>query len=175
MKNKLERLLGAVVRAEDEVLVELKRLYPLGSLVQVILSVDQYCPSEATVWGHGGGRFGRVLVKLTRSPKQMVRDVSYTQIDRISRDPRRREDGGGGVNLLTKRQREVLLMMDEDEDCDIAYERGTAFVGNTPIAARTVFALIRHCAISLDEDSRVGRFERYRINGTGRWLCRDRP
>lgn len=72
--------------------------------------------------------------------------------------------------MLTKRQREVLQMLADDEDCDIAYERGDAWCGDVKIAARTVFALIRMCAISLDGDSRVGQFERYHINETGRRL-----
>ena len=34
----------------------------------------------------------------------------------------------------------------------------------------TVFALLRLCAISLEDGSEVGRFERYTIKGTGRKL-----
>lgn len=75
--------------------------------------------------------------------------------------------------MLTKRQRGILQAMADDENCDIAYERGTAYVGDTRIAARTVFALMRMCAISLDGDSRIGQFERYRINETGLQLLQE--
>lgn len=76
--------------------------------------------------------------------------------------------------MLTKRQREILTQMAEhpdDNDGEIAYERGSAYLGDTPIAPRTVFALIRLMAISEEGQSQVGKgVERYRINDTGRAL-----
>lgn len=71
---------------------------------------------------------------------------------------------------LTKRQLEVLSIMADNEHDDhegvIAYERGNAYIGDTRIAARTVFALIRACAISPIQDGGVD-FEHYQINETG--------
>ena len=72
---------------------------------------------------------------------------------------------------LTKRQLKVLCIMADNEDDDyegtIAYERGEAYIGDTRIAARTVFALIRARAIS--EIQYGGKLvEYYRINETGK-------
>lgn len=76
---------------------------------------------------------------------------------------------------LTRRQREVLQVMAADPDGDdgeLVYERGEAWLGLDRVAPRTVFALLRACAISLEGDSMGGdgRLERYRINETGRRL-----
>lgn len=71
--------------------------------------------------------------------------------------------------MLTKRQREILTIM-RDQDEELVYERGVGYIFESPVAARTVFALLRLCAISLQSDSEPGGFERYRINGTGRKL-----
>jgi hypothetical protein len=74
---------------------------------------------------------------------------------------------------MTKRQAEILRQMAERQDDDegeIAYEKGIAYLGNTRIAARTVFALLRMMAISMSQFSTVGTFERYQINETGRKL-----
>lgn len=76
---------------------------------------------------------------------------------------------------LTKRQLDILTRMaahPHDEDGELVYERGVAFLGDEPIAARTVFALLRACTISLEDVSAVGSFERYRINETGRAAAR---
>lgn len=78
---------------------------------------------------------------------------------------------------LSPRQREILRLMEErgdDEDGELVYERGRGFLGDDPVAARTVFRLVRLMAVSLATDSRVGEFERYRINETGRRLWRKR-
>ena len=56
------------------------------------------------------------------------------------------------------------------EDAELVYERGRGFLGDEPVAPRTVFGLIRAMAVSLQTGSEVGRFERYRINETGRAL-----
>lgn len=81
-----------------------------------------------------------------------------------------------GVLRLSPRQREILAIMKahrDDDEGEIVYERGVAYLGDDRIAARTVFALLRLCAISLESDSQIGRFERYRINETGtEWLTR---
>lgn len=78
---------------------------------------------------------------------------------------------------LSKRQRQVLQVMADhrDEDAgELVYERGCGFLEDEPVAARTVFALLRLCAISLEGDSRVGGLERYRINTTGLALLKRR-
>ena len=73
------------------------------------------------------------------------------------------------AGLVTKRQWTVLRQMAEhenDDDGEIAYERGTAYLGDTRIAPRTVFALIRLMAIREDmSDPRSP--ERYRISEIG--------
>ena len=72
---------------------------------------------------------------------------------------------------LTKRQREVLAVMaahPDDEEGELVYERGIAFLGDERVSARTVTALLRACAIR--NDGEAGGLERYHINGTGRAL-----
>ena len=75
---------------------------------------------------------------------------------------------------LTKRQVDILKQMaahlddDGDDDGELIYERGVAFLGDVRIAAGTVNAFLRACVIRL-ESGEVGRgLERYKINGTGR-------
>lgn len=75
---------------------------------------------------------------------------------------------------LSPRQREVLAIMaahPDDDEGELVYERGKAWLGDDRIAACTVFALLRACAISL-ESGKVGGVERYRINETGRELLK---
>jgi len=79
--------------------------------------------------------------------------------------------------VLTKRQHEILTIMADHPDDDvgeIAYERGTAYLGDTRIAARTVFALLRLCAIS-EYDPTGKLVEYYRINSTGLALIGRKP
>jgi len=71
--------------------------------------------------------------------------------------------------ILTKRQLEVLRIM-RDEDEELVYERGIGYVGYSPVAARTVFALLRAMALHAEHGSEPGSFERYTINETGRNL-----
>ena len=68
--------------------------------------------------------------------------------------------------ILTKRQLEVLRIM-RDEDEDLVYERGEGYVGDERISGRTLFALLRCCAIRAEDGSEPGGFERYTINETG--------
>ncbi len=73
--------------------------------------------------------------------------------------------------MLIRRQLEILEIMayhEDDDKGELVYERGRGYLGDAPVAARTVFALLRLCAISLQTNSVVGGFERYRINETGR-------
>ena len=73
--------------------------------------------------------------------------------------------------LLTKRQLEVLRIMaahPDDDEGELVYERGRGYLGDDPVAPRTLTALLRACAISLDSLS--GQVERYHINETGRAL-----
>lgn len=72
--------------------------------------------------------------------------------------------------ILTKRQREILIQMRDhrdDDEGELVYERGVGYLGEEPVAARTIFALVRACAISISQDSQVGGLERYTINETG--------
>lgn len=69
--------------------------------------------------------------------------------------------------ILTVRQLAVLRKM-RDEDEELVYERGSGYVGTNRISAMTVFALLRAAAVSMDQGSTVGKFERYTINETGR-------
>lgn len=77
--------------------------------------------------------------------------------------------------MLTKRQREVLTQMRDrrdEEDGELVYERGRGYIGLEPVASRTVYALLRLCAIHLEPPMNdIGRgVERYTINDTGRAL-----
>ena len=79
---------------------------------------------------------------------------------------------------LTPRQREILTIMaahPDDDDGELVYERGVGYIGDEPVAPRTVFALLRACAISADSTSCVGGVERYCINETGRRILARKP
>jgi hypothetical protein len=60
------------------------------------------------------------------------------------------------------------------DDAELVYAAragGGGFLGSEPVARRTVFALVRLCAVSLDQFSTAGEgLERYTINETGRKL-----
>ena len=68
---------------------------------------------------------------------------------------------------MTKRQLEVLRKMRDDKDNELVYSRGIAYIGLERVAPRTVFALLREMAISMDQFSEVGDCERYTINDIG--------
>ena len=86
-------------------------------------------------------------------------------------------DSGGRLirffgEALTPRQLEVLAVMAahyEDDEGELCYERGVAYLGDVRIAARTVTALLRACAIRAEHEQNAP-VERYRINSTGRAL-----
>jgi hypothetical protein len=72
-------------------------------------------------------------------------------------------------DALSPRQLAVLAVMaalehDADADGELVRERGHAYLGEAPVASRTVNALLRACAIS---DTGQGGIERYVINSTG--------
>jgi hypothetical protein len=75
-------------------------------------------------------------------------------------------------SMLTKRQLQVLRIMQDNadnEDGELVYERGVGYLGLDRIAPRTLFALLRVCAISADS-FQSGDAERYHINGTGKQI-----
>lgn len=70
---------------------------------------------------------------------------------------------------LTKRQRQILTRMRGSRDNaggELVYEAGVGYLGLERISSRTVFALLRLCAIR-STGGDCGRFERYVINETG--------
>ena len=74
---------------------------------------------------------------------------------------------------MTRRQRQVLERLAKGEE--LVYERGVGYVGDDcedPVSGRTVYALLRLCAIkhAAYSDTRPGGFERFEITGTGRDL-----
>ena len=74
---------------------------------------------------------------------------------------------------LSLQQRSILLKMrdcDGTDDGELVYEHGVGYLGLDRVGGRTVFALLRFCAISLEPFSKIGEVERYRINETGRKL-----
>ena len=76
--------------------------------------------------------------------------------------------------LLTPRAAEILRRLrdatEDTDDAELVYAEGAGgFLGSEPVARRTVFQLIRLCAVSLDCFSKAGEgLERYSINETGR-------
>jgi hypothetical protein len=76
--------------------------------------------------------------------------------------------------LLTPRGAEILRRMRDapegTDDEELVYaDRVGGFLGSEPVARRTVFRLIRLCAVSLDQFSKAGEgLERYTISETGR-------
>lgn len=76
---------------------------------------------------------------------------------------------------LTTRQIDVLETMlanENTDDGELVYERGQCWLGYEQIDSRILFSLVRLMAISLDQYSQVGGFERYHINDTGKDLLR---
>jgi hypothetical protein len=64
------------------------------------------------------------------------------------------------------------MMRDKDEE--LVYSKGMGYVDYERVSGRTVFALLRAMAISMDQFSTVGECERYTINETGIELLRAR-
>jgi hypothetical protein len=75
----------------------------------------------------------------------------------MSRKPKSRD-------VLTKRQREILTIM-RDKDEELVYEHGRGYIEYSPISPRTVFALLRLCAIQQDCVESMSAY--YYITGTG--------
>ena len=78
---------------------------------------------------------------------------------------------------MTKRQAEILRVMADNRDTEageLVYERGRGFIGDEPVAARTVFALLRAMWIR-HRDGRIGGFERYAITAEGMRALEDKP
>jgi hypothetical protein len=71
----------------------------------------------------------------------------------------------------TKRQLEILRKM-RDDDEELIYAQGRAFVDMEPTSGRTVFALLRLMAIRKDQYSDLA-CERYSINDTGRQILKE--
>ena len=77
------------------------------------------------------------------------------------------------VAFLTPRQVAILRQMAahvDDEDGELVYERGVGYLGLERVAPRTVFALLRLCAITSENEP--GGVERFHITGTGLQLLR---
>lgn len=76
--------------------------------------------------------------------------------------------------ILTKREVEILTRMrDAPEDADeaeLVLDGRVAWLGVEHVAPRTVFKLLRLCAISADQFNKSGGVERFTINETGRGL-----
>ncbi len=68
--------------------------------------------------------------------------------------------------VLSDRQRELLTLMRDNEE-ELVYEAGIAYVGLVSTNKRMVDSLLRLCAIRLEDGFALGGFERYTINGTG--------
>lgn len=75
---------------------------------------------------------------------------------------------------LTKCQLQILRMM-RDEEEELVFENGSGYVGLHRVSLRTLLGLLKVAAISMDQFSRIGSFERYSINETGLELLRSVP
>ena len=79
---------------------------------------------------------------------------------------------------LSQRQLEVLQAMAAHEgtaEGELVYEHGVGYRGDLDrVSGRTVFALLRACAIKLVRGE-PGEFEVYVINETGRAICAEVP
>ena len=74
---------------------------------------------------------------------------------------------------LTRRQAQILRAMRDapegSDESELVHDGGrVAYRDLEHVAPRTVFALLRMCAISSDQLGREGGVERYHLNGTGR-------
>lgn len=74
------------------------------------------------------------------------------------------------VQLITPIQLGILIKM--AKGTELVQEKGKAWIGYYQTSPRTVNALLRFCAISLEDGCILGKFERYTINGTGREILR---
>jgi hypothetical protein len=70
---------------------------------------------------------------------------------------------------LSPAQISALTLLSE-EDAELTYEKGAAgwWIGLDKISGVVANVLIRHCLVSMDQYSRVGEFERWTLNETGR-------
>lgn len=75
------------------------------------------------------------------------------------------------AGILTKRQREVLEWLRDNEEDTLIYERGGhGYIAESPVSGRTVYALLRLCAIKKDWGGDGDRIDHFQITGTGRQL-----
>lgn len=74
------------------------------------------------------------------------------------------------VKNLTKRQIEILALMKTGKD--LVCEGRSTYIGNNRTSVRTVLRLLQACAITIEDRSMIGKFERYSINETGREILR---
>jgi len=79
MNSKLNKKLQALVKAENEVIVELEQLYPKGKNINVFIMSGQRYPSGCTVIGYDGGRYGYVRVRL-HTGKQSIKSITPDNI-----------------------------------------------------------------------------------------------
>lgn len=77
---------------------------------------------------------------------------------------------------MTTRALEVLRIM-RDKNLELAYEKGIAYVGyERIIGARSILTELNLAmALHLESGSKIGEFERYTINETGRKLLEGSP
>lgn len=85
-RKRLPQRIAALILAEEAVLEELKRLYPIDSPVRCMLMSGQINPSRGQVIGHDGGRYALVQVRL-ESRTNDVRSVSAENIEKTKGAP----------------------------------------------------------------------------------------
>lgn len=72
------------------------------------------------------------------------------------------------AQTLTAREAEILAAMAAFPEETLVYERGKAYFGLTPVAARTVFSLVRKIYVSPQSRfESMNRVEHYAINEDG--------
>ena len=85
---------------------------------------------------------------------------------------------------VTRRMVELLRIMRDrtdakagDGDAELVYdyarEKKLAYLGLEPVAPRTVFGMLRACAITSNSDNKAEGPQYYRITETGRQILKD--
>ncbi len=80
--KKLEALQAAVRKAETDMISELKKRWPKGSLIDVFLHSRQQVPTTMTVMSHDGQGCVRAYMdsKTARYGGRYVREIHFTKI-----------------------------------------------------------------------------------------------
>jgi hypothetical protein len=83
-REELKQLEQNLFKAQAELRQAMEKEYPVGSKVEVYLSLRQRMPTDGEVVDHGAGRsVGYVRVQLHTQTKKSVRDFWWTELRHV--------------------------------------------------------------------------------------------